>query len=154
MSALVNEPVMPYGQAITQPFIGGFFALDLGSSSIYLSPRKGFSDRIAEMFQKLKRIGQLSPNWDTYQAAAPSPRAIADARNFLIENHTLALPFYFLAPGVNGEVMIEFQKNDRSAELYFLPDGQTELILFENDEVALEGNLDLHFRQLLNFFNA
>ena len=56
--------------------------------------------------------------------------------------------------GVNGEIMIEFQKGDRSAELYFLPDGQTELILFEEDEVALEGNLAHHFRDLLNFFNA
>lgn len=154
MEALVNEPVMPYGQAITQPYIGGFFTLESGSSSIYLSPQKGFSDRIAEMFQKLNRIGQLSQNWDSYQAEAPSPAAIANARNFLIDNHALALPFYFLAPGVNGEIMIEFQKGNRAAELYFLPDSQTELILFEEDEVTLEGNLTDHFCDLLNFFNA
>lgn len=154
MQALVNEPAMPYGQATTQPSIGGFFSMESGSSSIYLSPQIGFSDRIAELFQKLNRIGKLAHNWDSYQAAAPSPAAITKARNFLIDNHTLALPFYFLAPGVNGEILIEFQEDGRSAELYFLPDGQTELILFEKDEVALEGSLAHHFRDLLDFFNA
>lgn len=50
--------------------------------------------------------------------------------------------------------MIEFQQSGKAAELYFLPDGKDELVLFEEDEVALEGDLASNFRDLLNFFNA
>ena len=152
MQALVNEPAASYGQSTTAPNISSFFSLGQ-HSSIYLSKQSGFSDRIAEMIQKLNRIKQLSKNWDSYRADAPSPVALANAQSFLIDNHDLALPFYFLAPGVNGEVMIEFKQETKAAELYFLPDGENEFVLFEEDEVFLEANLNDNFHQLLDFFN-
>jgi hypothetical protein len=105
------------------------------------------------LLNKLNRLRDLPHNWNSYGAEPPSPAAIRGAQLFLINHHHLALPFYFLAPGVNGEVMLEFQEQNKAAELYFLDDGQTELILFQDDEIVAESNLDEGFRGLINFFN-
>ncbi len=152
MEALVNEPVAVYGQSTRSSEIKRSPSLR-HDSSIYFSKASGFSDVVSEMIQKLSRLNELLPNWDSYHADAPSPVAIHNALFFLIKNHSLALPFYFLAPGVNGEVMIEFKNGTRAAELYFLADGSNEIILFENDEVVLESNLSEDFRRLIQFFN-
>lgn len=105
------------------------------------------------MIQKLNEIELLAQNWDSYQAAAPSTVAVANARSFIIDNRSLSLPFYFLALGINGEVMIEFKNGNRAAELYFLADGTDEFFLFEDDEDVLESNLDKGFRLLIHFLN-
>lgn len=152
MQALVNEPAVIYGQSTTVGELGTLYPFDQ-YSSIFLSKQIGFSDKVAEMIKKLDRINELSQNWDSYGAEAPSSVSIANAQSFLIENHLLALPFYFLAPGVNGEIMIEFAQGAEAAELYFLPDGKNEFLLFEDDEVIMEGNLKDNFRKLLDFFN-
>ncbi len=153
MQALVNEPATAYGQITTLQNLGEIFSSEAGSSSILLDAQRGFSDKVTEMLQKINRITNLAPNWDSYHAEVPSPNALMNARSFLIDNHLLALPFYFIAPGVNGEVMIEFKKKDKAAELYFLPNDQNELILFEKNKVVFEGSLDDDYRRLLDFFN-
>lgn len=154
MQALVSEPTATYGETTT-PSLREEFPTQKGkSSSIYFSRLNRFPENIAEMFQKLNRLSHLSENWDSYSAEPPSPASIAEARTFLIENHMIDLPFYFLAPGVKGEVMLEFQKESKAAELYFLPTGQNELILFKDDEVELEGNLKENFRKLIDFFQS
>ncbi len=152
MTALVNEPAATYHQPMTSPTIGGVFSQRC-SSSIYLSKPEVFSDQIAEMIQKLSRLKHLEENWDSYGASEPSPVALANSLSFLIDNHNLALPFYFLAPGINGEILIEFKQENKAAELYLLPDGENELLLFENDELISEGDLDENFHELLDFFN-
>jgi hypothetical protein len=153
MQALLNEPAESYREATTALRIGSFFSPSR-NSSIYLSQPHYFPDKVAEMIRKLQRLKHLLPGWDSYSADAPSPAAVALAESFLVENYHLANLFYFLAPGVNGEIMIEFQKEDKAAELYLLPDGANELILFEKDDVVLEGNLKDHFKDLIAFFNS
>ncbi len=153
MQALVNEPTALYGQSTTASFDAEFMPSARYSSSIYLSNDSRFPDHIAAMFQKLNRLAALPKAWDSYRAEAPSPVALDEARSFIIHNYMLDLPFYFLAPGVNGEVMIEFQKGTKAAELYFLPDGQCELILFKDDEVEREGDLENNLRELIDFFS-
>ncbi|NJL14807.1 MAG: hypothetical protein HC913_18605 [Microscillaceae bacterium] len=150
MQAFFDDSLPTFNQATTQTNWQVDFFLKPNVSSIFLkSPVKTgtsygqneawgifygineISDRVVEMFQKLNRIEQLRSNWDSYDAIPPSSTAIDLARSFLIKNHGLSLPFYFLAPGVNGEVMIEFSNPPKAAELYFLPDGQDELILLQ-----------------------
>src|SRR5690554_4929141 len=114
MQALVNEPTISRGPSTTASNISSFFSLR-HQSSVYFDAQVGFSDRIAEMILKLNRVKKLPKNWDSYQAEPPSPIAVANAQAFLIDNHKLALPFYFLAPGVDGEVMVEFKLENRAA---------------------------------------
>lgn len=155
MEALLNEPIeKSYGETgsstIFQSLAGIWSVSDV--STVFPSS-KTFSQEISQLLQKLDRIKLLEHNWNSYQAEAPSENAINAVRNFIIENRDLALPFYFVAPGVHGEIMLEFSQKNRAAELYFYEDSSTELILFEEDEVVPEGTLDENFTQLINFFN-
>lgn len=153
MQALISESIYSNSQSTTQLLPIGINSIGILSSSIILSPKKHFSEKIAEMFQKLDRISKLESNWDSYNSLSPSKIAIENARNFLIENHSLSLPFYFLAPEANGGIMIEFQKENKAAELFFLPNDETELVLYKLDEVELEGTLHDNLYDMLHFFN-
>ncbi|TVR89366.1 MAG: hypothetical protein EA411_02560 [Saprospirales bacterium] len=153
MKVFLNEPAESYGEATTASRIGSIFSPSR-NSSIYLSQPQYFPDKVAEMIRKLQRLKSLPPGWDSYSADAPSPVAVALAESFLVENYYLANLFYFLAPGVKGEIMIEFKKGDKAAELYFLPDGANELILYDKDAAVMEGNLNDHFKNLIAFFNS
>ena len=70
-----------------------------------------------------------------------------------MDNAFISLPFYFTAPGLNGEIILEYQQDDKSAELFFNADGSTELLLFKHDHCALETNLKQGLSTLINFFN-
>ena len=63
------------------------------------------------------------------------------------------LPLYFVAPGPNGEVVIEFRHGNREAAAYFNTDGSTELILNEGNHFVLEGTLEENYKDLLSFNN-
>ncbi len=121
-------------------------------TSIYLSKPHYFSSIIGNLLQKLDRFAELKNNWDSYGAKAPTARVVQEAKNFLIENHYLDLPFYFIAPGVNGEIMLEFSKGNKAAEVFFT-DNSTELLLYDNNKTVLEGTLENDFPALIRFFD-
>lgn len=154
MQALINDQAEIGIHSITTGHIGTLFYYKEKNSSILLRTSPIIPNQIAELFQKLNRIENLSSNWDTYNSEAPDLVAIKNAKTFLMDNYNLALPFYFLAPGVNGEIMIELKDGERSAELYFLPNGEDELILFEKDEEVFVGTINDHFQNLMDFFNS
>jgi hypothetical protein len=112
-------------------------------------------DNISDIHRKLLSFKNLKDNWDTYGAIAPKENAIEAAIDFLLkEVSTFRLPIYFTAPGVNGEVMLEFKGADgKAAELYFNPDESTELLLFQFNDCEFEGSLKNDFNQFLNFIN-
>ena len=100
----------------------------------------------------LLKFKDLKDNWDGYGAQAPDWNAIDAAIIFLDKVNDLDLPLYFVAPGVNGEVMIEFKVgNDKAAEIYFNPDNSTEMLLFVGDDGFFEGTLDKGLNQLIDF---
>lgn len=125
----------------------------LGMNSTVFGEQSSLSEAARNMLEKLGHFENLPENWDSYGASRPSEMAVKNARSFLYENHFLALPFYFIAPGVNGEVMLEFKQGERSAELYFNVDNSNELLLFQNDEVIQESDLQQSFSELIDFFN-
>jgi hypothetical protein len=153
MQALLSEPLLVNRQPSSTLQEFSPLIVKQETSSTVLYSHTSFPEAIAEMFKKLKRFHDLAPNWDSYGAEPPAPLAISRAISFLMRNYKLALPFYFIAPGANREIMLEFQRGNKAAELYFLPEGNDELILFENDQVVGEGNFDTLFRELINHFN-
>lgn len=155
MEALLNEPASVSGETGNSiRFKGETSSSYLGKSSTVFGGRNSLSEAARSMLEKLLGFENLPENWDSYGAAPPAPVALKNAQAFIYENHFLALPFYFIAPGVNGEVMIEFKQGQRSAELYFNDDGSNELLLFQNDEVIQEADLDQCFSELIEFFNS
>jgi hypothetical protein len=105
-------------------------------------------------WSKLLGFKNLKENWDSYGAAAPDQNAINNAIEFVNRAYELNLPLYFVAPGVNGEVMIEFKAgDDKAAEIYFNPDNSTEMLLFIGDDSFFEGTIDKDLNQLIDFMH-
>lgn len=127
-------------------------ALSLGSSTI-IFPEDILSDDLQALIEKIRLFQGLPNNWDDYGAEKISPVAINDAIQFIQSYSGKNLPFYFAAPGVNGEVMVELKLGNRAAEVFFNPDRSTELLLFENNNCKLEGDLETNIEELISFFN-
>jgi len=140
----------------TNVFLGdeGYFYHQKGieNSTIFASSRKP-DKGINELISKLMDMEALEYNWDSYGAVAPEKNCIYKAIKFIVSNAQYALPFYFTAPGVNGEVMVELKNGNRSAEIFFNPDNTNELFLFDNSECTFDGELEKDFSKLMDFLN-
>lgn len=152
MRVLLSEPALQYQSAGSSVILDSSFIIDDGPSTVF-SRSRYCDEKIAGVLQQLQKIADLHNNWDSYGAEAPGDLAVANARHFIVENQNTLLPFYFVAPGVNGEVMLEFNSGQKSAELYFNPDGSNELLLYRDDETELEGTLEDHFNDLMDYFD-
>jgi hypothetical protein len=155
MEALLNKPSeISYGETGSSTVFENLSNYwSISDVSTVFPSRQAFTQEISQLLQRLDRIEQLEDNWDQYGATSPSQIAVQAARDFVLDNRDLALPFYFIAPGVSGEIMLEFSQDNRAAEVYFYQNRSTELILFEDDETVFEGSLQDHFSQLIHFFN-
>lgn len=130
------------------------FATNTTSLVYFSMASTTFSEEAKQMISKLKRFKDLGENWDSYGALPPTTETIEQAIRFIKKADKNLLPFYFTAPGPNGELVIEFRSGNREAAAYFNPEGTTELILSENNQTVLEGSLEENYRDLLNFINA
>ena len=121
---------------------------------VFMLHQGAFTNFHNVFLKDVKEVEQTGKNQSVLSARMSQISvAVANARSFIIDNHSLSLPFYFFAPGVNGEVMIEFKNGKRAAELYFLADGTNEFFLFVDDEDVLESILNEGFRLLIHFLN-
>ena len=105
----------------------------------------------SSLLGKLNDFEKMDENWDGYGALKPSRKAISQARDFIKDSIHLELPFYFVSPSVNGEIILEFKKDSKSAEIYFNEDSDPELLLFDGLSCVAEG-LDLNISTLIEFF--
>lgn len=151
MQVLINRPYLP-GNATSGFDIYNTPALGLGSSTMVF-PEDILPAFLQELIEKIRSFKDLTRNWDGYEAEEVSSHAIHDAIKFVHSNSGKNLPFYFAAPGVNGEVMLELKSGDRAAEIFFNPDSSTELILFVNNICKFEGDVVTNLEELIAFFN-
>jgi hypothetical protein len=121
------------------------------SSITFFSP---LSSIAKEFISKVKTFASLNDNWDSYGAVPPSGENVDRAISFIKKADGNLLPLYFVAPGPNGEIVIEFNKNNKEAAAYFHPDGSTELLLHEGDNYVLEGTLEENYKNLLSYING
>ncbi|MBK8565776.1 MAG: hypothetical protein IPN76_21145 [Saprospiraceae bacterium] len=105
--------------------------------------------------EKVEKLKALAPNWDSYQADPPSPVAIASSQVFIKRADEDGMRVYFVAPGRNGEVLVEFKgPNGKAAEIYFEPQGAAEVLLYDQEECVHEGSLNDNYEKLTHFLNA
>jgi hypothetical protein len=100
---------------------------------------------------KVRSFATLQQNWDSYDAAVPSDVAINNASDFIYQMDSHGQQPYFVAPGKNGEVLVEYKNENRVAEIYFNPDGTNELLLFANNDVITESNIEESMDQLVAY---
>jgi hypothetical protein len=125
-----------------------------GSSTILSSYKKlQLSQSAANIMHKIYSFGQLMNNWDGEGALAPTKSLIEEVNAFVIKADSNNLPFYFTAPGPNGEIVVEFKNGSREAGVYF-HGSTTVLVLNELDSIFYEGPLAGSYARLLSFMNT
>jgi hypothetical protein len=112
------------------------------------------SDSAKQFITKLQSFKSLEPNWDSYGALPPSKESVDTAISFVAKTDKNLLPLYFVAPGPNGEVVLEFREGNKEASAYINADGTTELILNEGNNFFLEGTMEDNYKDLLHFING
>jgi hypothetical protein len=128
------------GANTTMVFYAGFFS-PLSSSA-------------KEFIARVQAFKSLNQNWDSYGAMPPSEENVDRAISFIKKADGNLLPLYFVAPGPNGEIVIEFKKDNKEAAAYLHPDGSTELLLHEGNNYVLEGTLEGNYKNLLSYING
>lgn len=107
-----------------------------------------------EQIARIDAFKNLHENWDHNGAIPPAEMTIDNAKAFIIKADRNLLPFYFSAPGPNGEVSIEFRKGNKEAAVYINPDSTTEIVLNEGNTIIFEGNLEGNYKRLLSFIHG
>ena len=90
------------------------------------------SENASRMIQKLQSFRQLKENWDSYGAAKPSVNAINRAISLVKTLDLANQPVYFVAPGPNGEIVVEFREGEYSIEITVDDEGKEEYVTLRN----------------------
>ncbi|MBX7216654.1 MAG: hypothetical protein K1X90_06740 [Candidatus Kapabacteria bacterium] len=91
-----------------------------------------------KVMESLHSFRQLEENWDSYGAAKPSEKAISKAINLVKQLDKAGKAVYFVAPGPNGEIVVELRLGEYSVEIYFDEEGRGEYKRFKNGELDYE----------------
>jgi len=115
----------------------------VSASALYFLKRRvgGLSPQALEFVTKVKGFAKLTHNWDGYGAVPPSEDTVNRVVQFIQHADSKAFPFYFTAPGPNGEISLEFKKGEVSIEVFFNEDASTELIVEKGAAIVLESTL-------------
>lgn len=112
----------------------------IASGSIRITTQQQYvpelSTKAKEILRKIYQFKSLAHNWDGMDAIPPNDRVITDAVNFLTAADEFDLPIYFTAPGPNGEIVLEYKIGNKTAEVYFEGDNNSEMILY-NDKIQV-----------------
>jgi hypothetical protein len=129
---------------------------DIKSSTIFVTigetPEMSFSIRKA--INKIKSYSDLENNWDGYGAVKPADLTINNAINFLRKADEDGLEVYFVAPGPNGEIVIEFKRGNLEAEVYFDEDDAGQVLIYNGDNCVVEGAIKDHYEDLREMFTS
>lgn len=112
-----------------------------------------FSETTRLYIAKAERFRNLGKGFDSYNADSPSEIAIDNAISFIKLSDKLGLPLYFVAPGRNGDVLVEFKdKLNKAVEVYFNADNSKEMLFYKGEICCFEG--DYNFNSLQFFLSA
>lgn len=133
--------------------VGGIYHKPLKNATvvIYSGTTPELSGEARRILEKLEGFKQLGENWDTYQAAAPTATAIRQAEKMVRRLDAEGAPFFFTAPGPNGEIVVELKHRHKTAEIYFYTDEPSDFVLFDGDQSVKEGFTDQDFHQIIDF---
>lgn len=110
----------------------------VSGTSVALKEGESAASEYATAIKKLKSFRNIGSNWDGYGAEKPSQKGIDKAIKFVEHLGEWEQPVYFVAPGPNGEILVELKNGNRTIEVFFQPDGQREYVMFEGEKAVEE----------------
>jgi hypothetical protein len=140
-SAFYSEDFVPYSRSYS-------IILHNNNDSKYCSLLNQRELSLLDEFENLK------DNWDGELSKAPSFNSILKARFILKILQATGQKVFHVAPGPNGEIMIDIRKNNKSIELLFYND-MVKYVTFPADESPVQGIFELNILpELLQWLNA
>jgi hypothetical protein len=124
------------------------------STVLFYSIYSTLSPGAGRILDRIHSFEQLKKGWDGANAEVPSSKVIAEAKKFVREADQKCLPFYFAAPGPDGEVVVEFREKEKEAGVYFSMDEEPLVVLCEGNKVVMEGLLSEYYTTMIRFLNA
>lgn len=104
---------------------------------------------------RLRELGALENNWDTYGSPAPNGRALGTAAKALQQLHSLKVRPDRLAPSTEGGVVISFFEGQRYADIEFFNSGEIAAIVSDtNDRDVWEATvieIDVSLRRIIKY---
>ncbi|MGA2408514.1 MAG: hypothetical protein ABSF81_17450 [Bacteroidales bacterium] len=157
-----NEPeIVPSGYGLPDNFgqifrygkPSAFFSCDTSSNFLVYSSRMVLPDNSRNFIGRILSFKDLPENWDGYGAAKANKNAVSNAIDFIHKIAVYDNPIYFVAPGPNGEILIELKNEERSVEIYFSDDESDEVILIGNGKTVFEGSVSKDFNKIISFIS-
>jgi len=102
----------------------------------------GLSVTAGNMVEELKSYFGLGENWNGEDAKPPDKDTIIRAISFVKKADIDNLMLHFVAPGPEGEILIELKREDAEAEVYFETEWTTYAHIYNGDKCIDEGELD------------
>lgn len=98
------------------------------------------SPRAHEALFRLQRFHELKEDWDSYGATVPKAMTILASKQFVQAMDRRGLEPYFVSPGPNGELMVEYSaENGLEIEVHFNGDGSRHLLVMDDDTILYDG---------------
>lgn len=108
------------------------------------------SDNASAAVRKLQSFRQLNTDWDSYGAAKPSGTAITEAIHLVRSLDRVGKAVYFVAPGPDGEILVELRQAEQSVEVYFDEEGMGSYLIFDNGNLLHQPSAFQNVYQLLH----
>ena len=103
--------------------------------------------------EAIQLFKNLYDNWDEQDAIAPSENTIQAAITFANQMTVARQKIYHVAPGPNGEILIDLRNKDKSIEVLFYPE-KTKYVTIAESEAPTQGLLTLeNLKNLLHWLN-
>ena len=91
-------------------------------SSLSMWPYDTYERRINyRSLRQIDSIATLEDNWDQDDAIAPSEQIVQQAKSLIILFDVVGQKVYNVAPGPDGEVMVDIRHKQKSVEILFYP---------------------------------
>jgi hypothetical protein len=108
----------------------------------------------AHALRLLEEYSYLKDNWDEDDALKPNMNAIQLASKLVKDLELAKEKVFHVAPGPNGEIMVDIRKNKKSVEIIFYPT-KVCFVKFPIEGIPEQGIYDeSNLKKLLNWLNG
>ncbi len=107
----------------------------------------------SRVFELLNKIEALEDNWDGDGAIVPNAQSLQLTDGIVKFMEASGQKIYNVAPGPEGEIMLDFRGKKKSLELLFYPD-KMKYIMFSDIEPPKQGKFEMELLpKLLEWLN-
>ncbi len=110
-------------------------------STIFRFPESEHFDLNARVLRLLEDFKTLKDNWDGDDAMVPDAEAVRQAESLVRQLQRTGQRVYHVAPGPNGEIMVDLREKSKSAEILFYPT-KKRYVLFPSEGQPKQGEYD------------